>query len=131
MNINEVNKKIWNSNFVNVEPDPNVMQRNPDGSYSVAQPLNNDPDIQEFGAVFEVLKNGYLNKKYKTYQLKSKKLSDFVTNEEFEMYDVILFIDGWELSCGFAVFMGFDDESENPKFLYLGKDDDVRKFIDK
>ena len=55
--INVNNKKIWDDAFVGVNPDPDVKTMDENGEWKIATPLNNDPEIQEFGAIFKIIDN--------------------------------------------------------------------------
>ena len=46
-------------NFIKVEGGDDVQSCGDDGVYKKAEPLNNDPTIQEYGAVVDILKQGY------------------------------------------------------------------------
>jgi hypothetical protein len=128
--INENNKAIYDKNFVIVENDDcDVQQSDGNGGWIKAQPLNNDPQIQEFGGITDLLKIGFLNKNYKVYQ-KESELKCFVTNEPLEIYDVVAVIDGWEQFVLFAVFMGTIENDTNYLFKYLF-DDAIRNYTPK
>lgn len=66
MKVNEKNKALYDKNFVKVEcTSDNVECCDNNGNWTKAEPLNNDPQIQEYGAITDILKQGYLHKDYK------------------------------------------------------------------
>jgi|ERR1035437_1382320 hypothetical protein len=117
--VNEKNKALYDQNFVKTvidESDDSIQSCGEDGVWRKAEPLNDDPEIQEYGAIVDILKNGYLNKDYKVYQIDSEEPVCFVSKERLQLYDVVLLIDGWELFKQFVVFMGTTEE--NTKYLF-------------
>lgn len=127
--INEANKTLWNKNFTNVEGDDDVQSCGSDGVYSKAVPLNNDPEIQEYGAITDILKHGYLNKDYKIFNPESKEPICFITKEPLKLYDVVLLINGWEEYNSFVVFMGTCENNTKYWFRYFhSPTDSIRNF---
>ena len=127
--INEKNKALWDKNFVRVEGSDEVQTQDASGNWVNAEPLNNDPEIQEFGAVVDVLKYGYTNKDYKIYQLNSDKLECQVTGKPLKLYDVVMLLDGWDMFSGFVVFLGFVENEDKLLFKYYhGGSDSIRKY---
>lgn len=127
---NLANKEIWDKNFVKTvhEKNPQVFTRSDDGDLKAATPLNDDPDIMEYGAVLDVLKNGYLNKNYKLFKVDSKEAKCFVTKEYLKIYDVVLFLSAsWEEPVLFGVFLGEIDHKLLFKYIDY-KNDLVREF---
>lgn len=97
-----------------------------DGSYKPAEPLNNDPEIQKYGAVYDLITTAVKNRDYKIYMKGDKELVDFYTKEPLKKYDVILLIDNFEYPMPFFIFMG-TAEHENCVSLLWIYDDDVRE----
>ena len=114
--INEHNKNLWDKSFIKVEGNDEVQTCDNNGNWVKAEPLNNDPQIQEYGAVTDLLKYGYLNKDYKIFQMNSSEAICFISKEPLKIYDVILFINGREENCGFGVFLGKTED--NTKFIF-------------
>ena len=127
MEINENNKVLWDKNFENVNGDNNTFTRGENGELIKAVPLNNDPEIQEYGAITDILKHGYINKDYKIYKTGTGIPKCFITGEDFKIYDVIGLLDKWENFNIFVVFMGLTDDNTKMHFKYL-YDDQIRNF---
>lgn len=126
--INEKNKALWDKNFIKVDGSDDV-QTCENGVWKKAEPLNNDPDIQEYGAVTDILKNGYFNKEYKIFNPESTEPNCFITNEQLKLYDAVLLINGWEEFNSFVVFMGTIENNTKYlfKYFYSGTDS-IRNF---
>ena len=127
MEINEKNKSLWDKNFENTDGDSNTFTRSDNGEYIKAVPLNNDIEVQEYGAVTDILKYGYINKDYKIYKIGSGIPKCFITGEDFKIYDVIGLLDKWENFNIFVVFMGLTSDNEAMSFKYL-YDDQIMNF---
>jgi hypothetical protein len=127
MEINEKNKVLWDKNFENVTGDDNTFIRGENGELTKAVPLNNDPEIQEYGAITDILKYGYFEKDYKIYKVDYGIPKCIITGEYFKIYDVIGILDKWENFNIFAVFMGLTDDNTKIQFKYL-YNDEIRNF---
>lgn len=124
--INEKNKALWDRNFIKVESNEYDLDCcNNNGVYKKAELLNNDPDIQEFGAIVDISKQGYLHKDYKIFNPESKEPICFITKEPLKLYDVILLINGWEEYNSFVVFMGTCDNDTRYLFKYFHAESDT------
>lgn len=129
---NEKNKSLWDKNFIVVNGDNDVQTIGTDGTYTKAEPLNNDPSIQEYGAVTDILKNGYLNKDYKIFKIDSTEPICFVTKEPLKLYDTVLLINGWEEFNSFVVFMGTTEDNTKYLFKYFhSSTDSIRIYTPK
>lgn len=129
---NEKNKSLWDKNFIVVNGDNDVQTIGTDGTYTKAEPLNNDPSIQEYGAVTDILKNGYLNKDYKIFKIGSTEPICFVTKEPLKLYDTVLLINGWEEFNSFVVFMGTTEDNTKYLFKYFhSSTDSIRIYTPK
>lgn len=127
--INEKNKKLWDNNFVVVEGSDDVQSCGDDGVWKKAEPLNNNPMIQEYGAVTDILKQGYLHKDYKIFNSESNELVCFITKEPIRLYDCVALINGWEEFNIFAVFMGTTDNDTKYLFKYFhAPNDSIRNY---
>lgn len=127
--INEKNKAIYDKNFVRVEGSDEVQTQDASGNWVNAEPLNNDPDIQEYGGITDVIKYGFRNKDYKIYQFNSDKLECQVTGEPLKLYDVVLLIDKWDMYSVFMVFLGvIPDENKLLFKYYYSVNDSIRKY---
>lgn len=126
--INEFNKALFDKNYVKSSNDNSNISCSRDGSWEVAKPLNDDPDVQYYGGITDVLKHGYLNKDYKIGIKSDISFKCKVTEEPYKLYDVILLLNEWEEAVLFAVFMGVKDNEVIYK--YLGNDE-IRTFIHK
>ena len=127
--INETNKILWDKNFIKVEDGGDVLSCIGDGISKKAEPLNNDPTIQEYGAITDILKHGYLHKNYKIFNTESKEVICSISKEPLKIYDVVLFINGWEECIGFFVFMGATDDDTRCLFKYFhSPSDSIRNF---
>ena len=129
IDINQKNLALWEKSFVKVEnseDDCCTMTSCEDGSYKPAEPLNNDPEIQKYGAVYDLITTAVKNRDYKIYMKGDKELVDFYTKEPLKKYDVILLIDNFEYPMPFFIFMG-TTEHENCVSLLWIYDDDVRE----
>jgi len=122
--INENNKALWDNNFINVELDDNNQSCGDDGLYKPAEPLNNDPIIQEYGAVTDILKHGYFNKDYKIFNYNSTGLNCFVSKESFKLYDCLLVINDWENFKIFVIFLGTTENDTKYLFKYYHTESD-------
>jgi len=127
--INQENKLLWDKNFIptNTESDK-VFTRENDGTLKKAIPLNDDPEIQEYGAITDILKHGYLHKNYKVFNPESKETICFITKEPLKLYDVIALINGWEEFNSFAVFMGITDGNKYLFKYFHSQSDSIRKY---
>lgn len=127
--INETNKILWDKNFIKVEGSDDVKTCGDDGVWKNAKPLNNDPQIQEYGAVTDILKLGYLHKDYKIFNPESNEPICFISKEPLRIYDCILLINGWEEYNCFVVFMGTTEDNTKYLFKYLhSPSDSIRNF---
>lgn len=129
IDVNQKNLALWKKNFVKVEnseDDCCTMTSCEDGSYKPAEPLNNDPEMQKYGAVYDIITTAVKNRDYKIYMKGDKELVDFYTKEPLKKYDVILLIDNFEYPMPFFIFMG-TAEHENCVSLLWIYDDDVRE----
>jgi len=127
--INETNKTLWDKNFIKVEGGDDVQSCGDDGVYKKAEPLNNDPTIQEYGAITDILKQGYLHKDYKIFNPESKELICFISKEPLKLYDAVLLINGWEEYNSFVVFMGTTEDDTKYLFKYFhSSSDSIRNF---
>ena len=126
--INEKNKALWDSNFIKVEGRDDVQSCEDGGVWKKAEPLNNDPDVQEYGAVTDLLKCGYLNRDYKIFQISTEPVC-FITKEPLELYDVVALINGWEQFNSFVVFLGTIEDDSKYLFKYLhSSSDSIRNY---
>lgn len=127
--INKTNKTLWDKNFIKVDGGDEVHSCGEDGVYKKAEPLNNDPIIQEYGAVVDILKQGYLHKDYKIFNPESKEPVCFISKEPLKIYDAVLLINGWEEYNSFAVFMGTNEDDTKYLFKYFhSPSDSIRNF---
>jgi len=129
--INETNKILWDKNFIKVEcsDDDDIQSCGEDGVYKKAESLNNDPTIQEYGAIIDILKQGYLHKDYKIFNPKSKEPICFISKEPLKLYDAVLLINGWEEYNSFVVFMGTIEDDTKYFFKYFhSPSDSIRNF---
>lgn len=127
--INETNKALWDKNFIKVECSDDVLSCGDDGVYKKAEPLNNDPVIQEYGAILDILKQGYLHKDYKIFNHESKEPICFITKEPLKLYDAVLLINGWEEYNCFVVFIGTTENDTKYLFKYIhSPSDSIRNF---
>jgi hypothetical protein len=122
---NEKNKAMWDKNFILAEGDDSVQCCGDDGVWKKAEPLNNDPEIQEFGAITDILKHGYLNLDYKIFEKDSKEPICFISKKPLKLYDVVLLLDGWENFNTFAVFMGTTENDTKYLFKYYHSGSDT------
>lgn len=127
--INEKNKKLWDNNFIKVDGDDDVQSCDKSGNWVKAEPLNNDPQIQEFGAVTDILKQGYLYKDYKIFNPESNEPICFISKEPLKIYDAVLLINGWEEYNSFVVFMGTTENDTKYLFKYYhSPSDSIRNY---
>lgn len=127
--INETNKALWDASFINVDGDDDTFTRDESGKLVKAIPLNNDPVIQEYGAVTDILKQGYLHKDYKIYNPESDEPVCFISEEPLKIYDAVLLINGWEEFNTFVVFMGTIENNTKYLFKYFhSPSDSIRNY---
>lgn len=127
--INEKNKTIWDKNFTKTVLDDNVFTRGENGELTKAIPLNDDPEIQEYGAVVDLLETALFEHDYKILKKDSKLPVDFITGTQFELYDVVGIINEWKEFAGFFVFLGLTDNDTKFMFKYFNSSDDsIRKY---
>ncbi len=127
--INEANKTLWDKNFVKVDGSDDAQSCGNDGIYRKAESLNNDPQIQEYGAITDIMKQGYLHKDYKIFNPESNKPICFMSKEPLKIYDAVLLINGWEQYNSFVVFMGTTENDTKYLFKYFhSSSDSIRNF---
>lgn len=127
--INEKNKNVWDKHFIKTQSDDNVFTRGENGELVKATPLNDDPEIQEYGAVVELLENALFEHEYKIFKKDSKLPIDFITETQLELYDVVGIINDWKEFAGFFVFLGLTDDNTKFMFKYFNpSNDSIRKY---
>lgn len=127
--INEKNKELWDKNFIPSNGDDNTFARRENGELTKAVPLNNDPEIQEYGAVTDILKQGYLYRDYKLFNPETTEPICFITKEPLKIYDAVLLINGWEEYNSFVVFMGYNEDATKYLFKYFhSQSDSIRNY---
>lgn len=127
--INVNNKKIWDDAFVGVNPDPNVKTLDENGEWKIATPLNNDPEIQEFGAIFEIIDNSIKNYDFKRYQIRNPIFADKYTFEPIKLYDVVLLYGPLDEVLLFCVVTDIKDDGINVKYFSNDNERVINKFI--
>lgn len=128
-NINVNNKKIWDDAFVGVNPDPNVKTMDENGEWKIATPLNNDPEIQEFGAIFEIIDNLIKNYDFKRYQIRNPIFADKYTFEPIKLYDAVLLYGPLDEILLFCVVTDIKDDGINVKYFSSDNERVINKFI--
>lgn len=128
-NINVNNKKIWDDAFISVNPDPNVKTMDENGEWKIATPLNNDPEIQEFGAIFEIIDNSIKNYDFKRYQIRNPIFADKYTFEPIKLYDVVLLYGSLDEVLLFCVVTDIKDDGITVKYFSNDNERVINKFI--
>lgn len=113
---NDENYNKYQSNFQDVECDAEVSIRDSECNLSPAIPLNNDPDIQKYGAVVNLLHDCIKNKKYKLFNKhvspEDFDLCDYYTKEPIGLYDVVGILDSYENFNLFTIFTGIKNDNK-------------------
>lgn len=125
--INEENKSLWDARCVNTPLDDSVQCCGEDGVWRIAEPLNNDSELQKYSAVHELITTAVKNREYKIYRRGDKDLVDLYANEPFKLYDVVLLFDEFDYPLPFFVFMGVNENGDKAKLLFIN-DDNVTEY---
>lgn len=119
-NVNIENKKIWDKwyNRKSHKEEDGIYQVNENG-ISAAEPLNDDEEQILFDAIFEIICNAVIERKYKIWT-EYRPLVDGMTKEPIQLFDVVFILDNaFSYPKGLAVVTKIENYSDNGKVLTL------------
>ena len=126
MEINEINKKVWERIFgeTPIEMEDGILSVDDEGNSTSAEPLGFDEGQKEYDAVREITESAVFTKTYKIWKGETK-LYSAVTGKPINEFDVIFYLDAaWEYPVKLMLVYKINEENNSIIVKYIDYDED-------